>query len=211
VQRHVATGTVLNVGDTSFELSLHLPKHEVTCLDVLRPRQVPPGERFLREDFTRTWIRDGAFTCVVALDVLEHIEPRLRTRFLVHAARAASTKAFIAFPAGDDAASIEELIRRSRTRTNFRRALEEHCKYGLPVTTELSEALDAENIGHRWSPLTTVWEWLASFVFDDHDSEDIALVDDYCEFLNERAAEEPGTGPIYRYLLEMETQGDARD
>ena len=207
VQREGCPGTVLNVGDTSFELSLHLPAHEVTCLDVLWPRQVPPGERFVAGDFTRASLDDNSFTYVVALDVFEHIRPTDRPRFLTHAARIASAKAFLAFPAGDDAAAVEALIRRSATRLNFRRALEEHCQLGLPARADVSAVLDAEGIAHRWTPLTTVWEWLASFVFDEHDREETTLVDEYCAFLNERATAEPGPGPIYRYLLELEAIG----
>ena len=120
----------------------------------------------------------------------------------------ASSKAYIAFPAGNNAAAIEALIRRSTTRLNFRRALEEHDRFGLPDIDELTALLQSQDIPHRWSPLSTVWEWLASFVFDDHNGEDFTLVDDYYpRFLNERAVAEPGPGPIYRYLLELEASG----
>jgi hypothetical protein len=203
VQREVP-GTVLNVGDTSFELSLHLPDHEVTCLDVLRPVRIPRGERYLHDDFTRTELDADAFDCVVALDVFEHIDPDCRPAFLLHAARVAATKAFVAFPAGDDAVRAEDVIRRSATRLQFRRALDEHARYGLPTIDVVTAMLDDLGIAHRWRPLTTVWEWLSSFVFVDGDGEDPALVDTFRALLNDRAADEPGPGPYYRYLIELD-------
>ena len=35
-------------------------------------------------------------------------------------------------------------------------------------------------------------------------SDDPAVVDDYYAFLNDRASAEPGPGPYYRYLLELD-------
>jgi hypothetical protein len=122
---------------------------------------------------------------------------------LTNAARVASGKAFIAFPCGADAAAVEALIGRS-TRQQFRRALDEHARLRLPAMDEISELLDDAGITHRWSPLTTVWEWLSSFVVDEHSGDDPAVVDDYYAFLNDRASAEPGPGPYYRYLLELD-------
>jgi hypothetical protein len=205
VERVVPRGSVLNVGDTSWELQLHLPDHDVTCLDVLRPTRIPRGVDFVREDFSRTSLAPDTFDCVVALDVFEHISPVDRAEFLANAARVARCKAFLAFPAGDDADAVEGLIRASTTRLSFRRALEEHAALGLPALDSVTAMLDELGITHRWTPLTTVWEWLSSFVFDQHDGEDDALVADYCTFLNDRASADPGPGPYYRYLLELES------
>jgi hypothetical protein len=203
VQRDIPEGAVLNVGDTSFELSLHLPGRAVTYLDVLRPLRIPRGDEFLREDFTATALADDSYACVVALDVLEHVHPSCRAAFLAHAARVASRKAFIAFPCGADAAAVEALIRRS-TRRRFCGALDEHARLGLPAMDEISGLLDDAGITHRWSPLTTVWEWLSSFVVEEDGGDDPAVVEDYSLFLNDRASAEPGPGPYYRYLLELE-------
>jgi hypothetical protein len=172
---------------------------------VLRPIRIPRGVDFVREDFSRTSLAADAFDCVVALDVFEHVPPEGRSAFLAHAARVARCKAFLAFPAGDDAAAVERLIRASATRLSFRRALEEHAALGLPALDSVTAMLDELGITHRWTPLTTVWEWLSSFVFDEHDGEDHALVDEYCTFLNDRSSAEPGPGPYYRYLLELES------
>jgi hypothetical protein len=203
VQRDVPEGAVLNVGDTSFELSLHLPGRAITYLDVLRPMRIPRGDQFLREDFTATSLADDTYACVVALDVLEHVQPSCRAAFLANAARVASRKAFVAFPCGADAAAVELLIRRS-TRRQFCRALDEHARLRLPAMDEISAVLHDVGITHRWSPLTTVWEWLSAFVVDEQSGDDPAVVEDYYAFLNDRASATPGPGPYYRYLLELD-------
>ncbi|MHB8571647.1 MAG: class I SAM-dependent methyltransferase [Candidatus Dormibacteria bacterium] len=196
-------GTVLNVGDPLFSLRDFLPAHDVTSTDLGEPVVPVPAEvTFVRADFTSTnAFTDGSYELVVSTDVLEHVSPERRADFLLRSARVARRAVYHAFPAGEAAAEAEGLIRASRTRRNYRAALEEHARHGLPVVDSVASTLEQAGMQVRVAALSSVTEWLASFVFDAHDHEDPGLVRAYFDFLNRGATDTPGAGPVYRWLV----------
>ena len=186
---------MLDVGSRSFVLHRLLPECEVTSLDVGPPPEMPPDARFLQDDFLTTQLRDDSFDAVVAVDVLEHVPPQERTRFLEQALRVARREVYVAFPSGEVAAANESVLRRSLTHTAYRQALYEHALHGLPEVDDVVRALGDASV----DPLTTVWEWLASFLFAGDEPD--ALVSEYRTLLARNASPEPGPGPYYRYLV----------
>jgi hypothetical protein len=106
--------------------------------------------------------------------------------------------------------AIESIIRNSRSRQNWRDALDEHALLGLPTMAEIKTALREAGGPYRITPLTTVGEWLASFVFDETDGEDADLLVDYCNLLNTGATLDSGAGPIYRYLVTIDMTGASK-
>ena len=62
----------------------------------------------------------------------------------------------VCFPAGDAARAIESIIRNSRSRQNWRNALDEHALLGLPTMAEIETALREADGPYRITPLTTV-------------------------------------------------------
>lgn len=204
-----SSGSVLSVGDPDFYLGGYLPGFSVTTLDVKPCHDLLAGQTFIEADFVRSGMRNGSFNFVVACDVLEHLPASDRVPFLREARRVASRCAFVCFPAGDTARAIENIIRNSSSRLNWRDALEEHALFGLPTMTEIDAALHEVGGRYRITPLTTVWEWLASFVFDQTDDEDPDLLAAYCNLLNAGATLDPGAGPFYRYLVTIETRSAA--
>lgn len=199
-----SSGTLLNVGDPCCQLHGLLPEFEVTSTDLGDAYLIPPGARFQRADFTdASAFPADSFDIVASTDVFEHI-PRPRRRDFIEATlRVARRGAYIAFPAGREAASAEELIRCSRSRGTFRDALEDHVIHGLPQPGEVEALL--QELGCRYSiePLTTVVEWLTSFVMCPEDYERPELVMGYWNFLDQTAPDKVGTGPVYRYLVKV--------
>jgi hypothetical protein len=205
-----SSGSVLSVGDPGFQLGDYLPGFSITTLNVKPCRHLPVGQTFIEADFVRSGLHNGSFDFVVASDVLEHVPVPDRVPFLHEARRVASRCAFICFPAGDTARAIENIIRSSSSRQNWRDALDEHALFGLPTLAEIEAALHEVGGRYRITPLTTVWEWLASFVFDQTDDEDPDLLTKYCNLLNASATLDPGAGPVYRYLVTIETADNPR-
>lgn len=200
-----SSGSVLSVGDHRFQLGGYLPGFSVTTLDVKPCRVVPAGQTFIEADFVRSGLRNGSFDFVVASDVIEHVPASDRVPFLREARRVASRYAFVCFPAGNTARAIESIIRNSSSRQNWRDALNEHALFGLPTMADIEIALREVGGRYRITPMTTVWEWLASFVFDETDGEDSGLLAEYCNLLNAGATLDPGAGLVYRYLVTIET------
>ena len=210
-------GTVLNAGDRTFALASYLPDWEVITADVYRPPQAgsqpsPAGRRppFVQADLTMAPVADGGVDVVVSTDVLEHLPAERRASFLAEAVRVARRHVFVAFPAGPEAAAAEALILRSKSRRNFRAALQEHTRLGLPQLSEVEAALAGLGGAHAITPLTTVAEWLTSFVFDEGDGEDYGLLEDYCRLLNGTAAPAPGPGAVYRWLVVVDLTANTR-
>jgi hypothetical protein len=94
------------------------------------------------------------------------------------------------------------MLRSSKRHSTFRDPLTEHAKHGLPEVREVEAMLDQLGLAYEIRPLTTLTEWLTSFVFelDGSDGQDPALLLEYCQFLNGIAPDAPGSGPAYRYL-----------
>jgi SAM-dependent methyltransferase len=111
---------------------------------------------------------DGEFDVVLALDVMEHIEPAARGRALSELVRTARRRVIVAGPAGDaalaaDAGLAEGLRRRGLTPPGW---LTEHEANGFPAPGDLREQLAGHgrlrllgNENLRWH------EWLFRFEF----------------------------------------------
>ena len=198
-------GSVLSVGDPFAQLTNYLPGFDITATDVADPlpnasQQVP----FIKADFTNSAeaFPPASFDLVVSTDVLEHIPGERRLEFLAQAARVARRTAFIAFPAGPAARHAEAMLRSSKRHSTFRAPLWEHADHGLPEVREVEAMLDELGLAYEIRTLTTLSEWLTSFVFelDGSDGQDPNLLLEYCQFLNGIAPDAPGSGPAYRYL-----------
>lgn len=197
--------TLLSVGDPFCQMTSELSSYEITYSD-LSPAlvSVPAGSHYVQADFTADGIfAERSFDVVCSTDTLEHIPQDMRTGFLRRAIGIARRAAYIAFPAGPDARAVEGFMRSSRSRTAFRDALDEHAQHGLPDLDEIGSVLDGLGVNHRVRPLTTVAEWLSSFVFSPSDWEQPELVLGYWDFLNQNTPDGAGAGPVYRYLIEV--------
>jgi hypothetical protein len=196
------SGTVLSVGDQWNQLASYLPSHDVTALDIAAPEQL---SGVIQADFRSSGAPSDGYDFVVACDVLEHIPPDDRGLFLKECRRVASRAAFVAFPSGTHAIDAERIIRAS-SRNNWREALEEHHLFSLPDLAVISAELDAVGASYRVAPLTSVWEWFASFLFDEDGQESRRLLERYCSLMMDCVTAEVGPGPVYRYLVVIDAR-----
>lgn len=131
----------------------------------------PRGERAVRTivgDARDLPFADGSFDVVLALDLMEHIEPAERGRALAEFVRTARRRVIVACPAGDAALAADTrladgLRRRRLTPPSW---LTEHEANGFPAPGELREHLAGHgrlrllgNENLRWH------EWLFRFEF----------------------------------------------
>lgn len=106
-----------------------------------------------------------SFDFVVSMDVLEHVEPKSRPRFLADVHRIARTAALVAFPRGDDdvrecESTMNEIYRTARGSDHP--FLAEHGEFGLPDRATVESCirdLDADFRVFHNSPLKA---WLGN-------------------------------------------------
>ncbi len=196
-------GSLLDVGDRFCQLAAWLPTFDVTATDRLEAvRQGTAEASFVEADFTRAErvFPDKSFDIVASTDVLEHVAAGDRSLFLDNCVRVARRAVYLAFPSGNAAQQAEAMIRRSPTKNIFTESLNEHAVTGLPDLSDIRHLLDELGITYEVRSLTTIFEWLTSFVFGPTDG-DRRLIRDYRSFIKQTATDEVGSGAIYRYLV----------
>jgi len=204
-------GTLLDVGDRFCQLAAWLPTFSVAATDKLKaiPERLD-ASCFIEADFTQAEqvFPDKSFDIVASTDVLEHVAPGDRRLFLENCVRVARQAVYVAFPSGTAALQAEALIRRSASKNVFAESLSEHAAAGLPDLSEIKQVLGGLGVSYEIRTLTTIFEWLTSFVFgpDDGDRE---LIRDYRTFIKKMATDEVGSGTPYRYLVIVKLQEGA--
>lgn len=142
--------TVLDVGGLSPDRtgqSYWLPIKSVapgpaTALDVVPWDE--PG--YVRGDGRSLPFEDGSFDVVCALDVLEHIPPDGRERFLKELARVSKSAVFVSAPFQSSEIQTAEDLLASQIKNLYgtiQRQLQEHKQFGLPEREFVSQTLGA--------------------------------------------------------------------
>lgn len=146
--RELGGGTVLEVGSGTAGLAGSLgPAFAVTALDrTFEPQGAPdvPTERVVG-DVRSLPFGNRSFDVVVALDVLEHVEPTDRVGSLSELVRTTRRRLVVGCPTGERARSADRYIGRvltGRGETFAGSWLEEHLEYRFPRRREIVEALD---------------------------------------------------------------------
>jgi len=196
-------GSLLDVGDRFCQLAAWLPTFDVTATDLLRAlREETVATPFVEADFTRaeSVFPDKSFDIVASTDVLEHVAADDRRLFLENCVRVARRAVYLAFPSGNAAQQAEAIVRRSHSKNIFTESLNEHAVAGLPDLSEVQHVLAELGATYEVRSLTTVFEWLTSFVFGPTDG-DRRLIRDYRSFIKQMATDDVGSGATYRYLI----------
>jgi GT2 family glycosyltransferase len=136
---------VLEVGANFHrDLERFLPADAVIYLDVRAPEEDGAGSCFVRGDGSASPFGDDAVDVVVALDVLEHVEPSRRHALIAEALRVAARAVVIAAPFDSPEVAAQD----ARLHEYFRELhgrdfvwLAEHASCGLPSLGDTVESV----------------------------------------------------------------------
>ena len=130
---------VLDVGGLSGQLDAYLPRSSVIAANVREPTDV-------LIPYDHLPFRDGEFSATTSLDVLEHVPPAARTRFVAEMLRVTEGRSVLCCPLGspEHDALEAEIDAWYRELTGAGHPwLQEHLEHGLP-TLESIRALYEE-------------------------------------------------------------------
>ena len=143
---------VLELGANEHKnLKLFLPDADILFTDVVLSDSMKEDPEFRQEDGTRLSFEDRSFDFVVAADVLEHVAPKDRARFLEEAYRVARNGVIVSCPRDDRDVSDAE-----KRANDYYKALagedfiwlKEHSLNGLPKAEDLAASLRSRDIAY---------------------------------------------------------------
>ena len=144
-----ADSTILDAGCGEYGLTAFMPGANITGVDVLPEDAITSDVNYVRGSLTDLPFDDRSFDVVVAIDVLEHLSPKMRPAAVGEAVRIARRAAIITFPSGAQARAVDErfaaeLDRRGDVRPEW---LDEHLANPYPeaaaVVDEINSAANA--------------------------------------------------------------------
>ena len=199
---------VLEVGaNMHYDLGRLLPGERIVYLDLERVDGAGVNGCFVQGDASTSPFADGAFDVVVALDVLEHVAPEGRPRFLAETLRVCAGSCIVGAPFHAPALVAEE----RRLAGYFRdlhgvdyRWLEEHASLGLPDLDETCRTVraagwDCAVWGHGnlqlWASL------IRAHLYVNSESELVPARADIDRFYARELFGEDRVPPFYRHFI----------
>ena len=173
---------LLDAGGFDGALALFLPEHEIDVIDPATTGgsvlSIPSG--------------DGSYDAVVAVDVLEHIEPNDRSKALSEFARVCSRHIILNYPCRDSK-EAQELALKLTNNT----LIKEHVEWELPDSDWVLTQLSKFGFTGHVKPHTSIAIWLGQYVT-------LNLTPDAAKELNRHLvkhySEEPCSKPLYHLL-----------
>lgn len=205
-------GSVLDMGGSLGYLSLFLPNHAVTVLDVVSEdspcAQVYDGQCIPFDD--------DAFDVVVSIDTLEHIPAAMREHFLSEMVRVSRTIVIVCCPFQETYVAEAEKIVQNFLTVYLQKSdhfLDEHQLYGLPSRENvrnylLRQTMPCYEIPNGFLPRWTGMQ-LASFTLSLYPE----MADGLRQFntvYNNQPQRDDNKEPSYRYAL-VAKKGDFTD
>jgi len=158
---------ILDIGTPANYLSRFLPKDRIYTIDYQRAK----SGRFIQSDALQLPFPDKAFDVAVSLDVLEHIPPRQRSRFLAEQARVAGDLLIVGAPFQAAEVELAERIAWEQIKTRYgieHQFLTEHQRYGLPDLTGTVRWLERQGLSCITLPNGYLPNWLLMLLVDFH-------------------------------------------
>ena len=179
----VAISSILDTGGYDGALALFLPGHKI---DVIDPATT--GGSVLAIPAA-----DRSYDSVVGVDVLEHIDPKDRTKALSEFARVARKDVILNYPC-QDSKEAQELAFKITNNSLIR----EHVEWELPDSEWVLGEMAKHGFTGTIKPHTSIAIWLGQYVT-------LNLVPAAAKELNrhlvEKYAEEPTTRALYHLII----------
>lgn len=141
--------SILDVGGCSEFLTQQLDvsglPYNLTVLDILdRPNSIPKKVKYIQSDATSMQIKDSAYDVVVSTDVLEHIFPEGKDKFVQECIRVTNQVLILAAPFDTPGVNEAEVVVNDFNKKLFgsgQNWLEEHLEYGKPKIDRVKRLL----------------------------------------------------------------------
>ena len=178
--------TILDVGGDDGALGRFLHGHHYTCVDLIQG-----------VDGSALPYPDRAFDVVVSIDVLEHVPPARRQRFISEMIRVARRRIYLATPLATSA-EAEQLV----YRLTGNAWLKEHLEHGLPTAAEIETILSQASLSYTKRPNGSLASWVPMILLNHvMKGEELEKVN---RFFNQRYSADEDREPAYRYIYEID-------
>ncbi|MFN8659132.1 MAG: class I SAM-dependent methyltransferase [Candidatus Obscuribacterales bacterium] len=137
-------------------------------------------------------VADHAYQCVVAVDLIEHIEPSRRALVLEECARVSSEVLVLNYPASESR-SAQELVLRLTGNSLIR----QHVEWELPDSGWVMKRLEERGFVCTLRKHSSVAVWVGQYILQNLAPEAAALVNEY---LIAQHAEESFDTPLYHLI-----------
>lgn len=182
-ERIDAPAKVLDVGGYDGALSLFLPDYEVFLID-----PATTGEEFFEADF-----RDSTFEVVVAVDVLEHVEPSRRNFFLELLESSCEKLLVLNYPSVATASAQQIAYKATGNQL-----LKEHVEWTLPDSQWVMATLLKLGFESECEPHSSLAVWIGQYICTQLNGEIAAELNRY---LLDYHSDEPFKQPLYDLII----------
>jgi len=174
--------TVLDVGGFDGALALFLREHAVDLID-----PATTGTCVLEAKIERS------YRTVVSVDVLEHVVPGSRRRFLEKLAELAGETIVINYPCRETE-EAQKLVYEMTGNS----LIKEHVEYGLPDTEEVLETIRELGFEPELKPHSSLAVWTSQYLFQNSSPEEAGRLNRY---LVENHSLEDFSTPLYHLVV----------
>ncbi|UCC39486.1 MAG: glycosyltransferase [Candidatus Aminicenantes bacterium] len=195
-------------GQDTFPFKEFLPEEELFVLDVVECH-LP---HYVQGDGGNIPFPPKTFDVVNCQDVLEHIKPKQRKKFLASLLKAAENFVIIGAPFKTENSVLAEKILYEfilKTLKGKHKELEEHLKSGLPERDDVESFLNKKKVSYCDFPGGYLNNWLSLMIVKHYiltlpDSQKLAALID--RFYNRNFYESDQRPPAYRHMFVISTQ-----
>lgn len=211
---------ILEVGGYPPQLDAFLPDDEIMITDIVSATEIPVGHgSYAKADALNLHFDDKSFDIIISLDVLEHIEPAHREKFVTEQIRIAGDYIVLAAPFNDGkgVVSREELLLFEfieETHGYNHKYFEEHLKYGLPEIENIGKIFRSQDWEIQILPNGCFYNWFLVILLEytaEFNAPLKNILPKLREYYNHYFYERDNREPAYRHFIIASRNGFSED